>query len=100
MRSSTDGVLAHIAWEVLTARNTALSRHLKLGTTSHPNPSLIYSISDLKVMRVGGNAQDPHRGRTVNWMKAAGGTCTAFDMTTKGILHQAFEVGSQSNLSL
>lgn len=36
--------------------------------------------------------QDPHRSRTVNWMKAAGGTCTAFDMTTKGILHQAFEV--------
>ncbi len=28
----------------------------------------------------------------MEWMKAAGGTCTAFDMTTKGILHQAFEV--------
>eukprot|EP00208_Stichococcus_sp_RCC1054_P000847 CAMPEP_0206136186 /NCGR_PEP_ID=MMETSP1473-20131121/1419_1 /ASSEMBLY_ACC=CAM_ASM_001109 /TAXON_ID=1461547 /ORGANISM="Stichococcus sp, Strain RCC1054" /LENGTH=585 /DNA_ID=CAMNT_0053528527 /DNA_START=221 /DNA_END=1978 /DNA_ORIENTATION=+ len=42
--------------------------------------------------------QDPHRSRTVNWMKAAGGTCTAFDMTTKGILHQAFETGDLSRL--
>lgn len=42
--------------------------------------------------------QDPHRGRTVNWMKAAGGSCTAFDMTTKGILHQAFESGDLSRL--
>ena len=25
-------------------------------------------------------------------MKAAGGAATAFDMTTKGIMHQAFEV--------
>jgi hypothetical protein len=36
-------------------------------------------------------AQDAHRGRLVAWMKAAGGTATAFDMTTKGIMHQAFE---------
>jgi hypothetical protein len=36
--------------------------------------------------------QDAHRGRLVAWMKAAGGNATAFDMTTKGIMHQAFEV--------
>lgn len=38
--------------------------------------------------------QDAHRGRLVAWMKAAGGNATAFDMTTKGIMHQAFEVRS------
>jgi len=28
----------------------------------------------------------------VNWIKAAGGLATAFDVTTKGILHAVFEV--------
>ena len=29
----------------------------------------------------------------MNWIKAAGGLATAFDVTTKGILHAVFEVG-------
>lgn len=36
--------------------------------------------------------QDAHRQRTLNWVKAAGGLATAFDVTTKGILHAVFEV--------
>lgn len=39
--------------------------------------------------------QDPHRQRIVNWIKAAGGLATAFDVTTKGILHAVFEVRQQ-----
>ena len=39
-------------------------------------------------------AQDAHRQRTVNWIKAAGGLATAFDVTTKGILHAVFEVSA------
>jgi hypothetical protein len=35
--------------------------------------------------------QDPHRKRIVNWIEAAGGLATAFDITTKGILHAVFE---------
>lgn len=30
--------------------------------------------------------QDAHRQRTVDWIDATGGTCAAFDFTTKGIL--------------
>ncbi|KAH7435067.1 hypothetical protein KP509_06G047800 [Ceratopteris richardii] len=40
----------------------------------------------------GGNCsynQDAHRQRIVNWINAAGGTSSAFDVTTKGILHSA-----------
>ncbi|KAG0563439.1 hypothetical protein KC19_8G031600 [Ceratodon purpureus] len=33
--------------------------------------------------------QDAHRQRIVNWINAAGGTSSAFDVTTKGILHSA-----------
>ncbi|XP_027928272.1 uncharacterized protein LOC114185003 [Vigna unguiculata] len=33
--------------------------------------------------------QDPHRQRIVNWINATGGTSSAFDITTKGILHSA-----------
>ena len=29
----------------------------------------------------------------MDWIKAAGGLATAFDVTTKGILHAVFEVG-------
>lgn len=36
--------------------------------------------------------QDAHRQRIVNWINAAEGTATAFDVTTKGILHAVFEV--------
>ena len=36
--------------------------------------------------------QDAHRQRTVDWIKAAAGLATAFDVTTKGILHAVFEV--------
>ena len=35
--------------------------------------------------------QDAHRQRTIEWIKAAGGKSTAFDITTKGILHAVFE---------
>ncbi|MCO5602610.1 hypothetical protein L7F22_056744 [Adiantum nelumboides] len=40
----------------------------------------------------GGNVcynQDAHRQRIVNWVNASGGTSSAFDVTTKGILHAA-----------
>jgi len=33
--------------------------------------------------------QDSHRQRIINWINAAGGTSSAFDVTTKGILHSA-----------
>lgn len=36
--------------------------------------------------------QDAHRQRIVNWINQAEGTATAFDVTTKGILHAVFEV--------
>ncbi|KAL0052418.1 hypothetical protein WJX82_001760 [Trebouxia sp. C0006] len=35
--------------------------------------------------------QDRHRQQTVDWITAAGGAATAFDVTTKGILHAVFE---------
>ncbi|PRW59861.1 alpha amylase domain [Chlorella sorokiniana] len=35
--------------------------------------------------------QDAHRQRTVNWINAAGGLATAFDITLKGIMHAVFE---------
>lgn len=35
--------------------------------------------------------QNAHRQRTINWINSAGGLSTAFDMTTKGILHAVFE---------
>lgn len=37
--------------------------------------------------------QDDHRQRIVNWINDARGNATAFDMTTKGILHAIFERG-------
>ncbi|XP_076936676.1 putative alpha-amylase 2 isoform X2 [Bidens hawaiensis] len=40
----------------------------------------------------GGNLcynQDAHRQRVINWINATGGTSSAFDVTTKGILHAA-----------
>ncbi|XP_058070368.1 uncharacterized protein LOC131219319 isoform X2 [Magnolia sinica] len=40
----------------------------------------------------GGNLcynQDAHRQRIVNWINATGGTSSAFDVTSKGILHSA-----------
>lgn len=33
--------------------------------------------------------QDAHRQRTINWCDSTGGTCAAFDFTTKGILQEA-----------
>ncbi|XP_021911092.1 probable alpha-amylase 2, partial [Carica papaya] len=36
-----------------------------------------------------GNLLDAHRQRIVNWINATGGTSSAFDVTTKGILHSA-----------
>lgn len=35
--------------------------------------------------------QDAHRQRIINWINAAGGRATAFDVTTKGILHAVFD---------
>nr|XP_004233383.1 uncharacterized protein LOC101249042 isoform X1 [Solanum lycopersicum]XP_010317125.1 uncharacterized protein LOC101249042 isoform X1 [Solanum lycopersicum] len=40
----------------------------------------------------GGNLcynQDAHRQRIINWINATGGSSSAFDVTTKGILHSA-----------
>ena len=39
-----------------------------------------------------GALQDAHRQRIIDWINAAGGTATAFDVTTKGILHAVFQV--------
>lgn len=36
--------------------------------------------------------QNRHRQQTIDWITAAGGAATAFDVTTKGILHAVFEV--------
>ena len=33
--------------------------------------------------------QNAHRQRTIDWCDATGGTCAAFDFTTKGILQEA-----------
>ena len=38
--------------------------------------------------------QDAHRQRTVNWLNSARGGATAFDVTSKGILHAVFEVST------
>ena len=38
-------------------------------------------------------AQDAHRQRIVDWINDARGNATAFDVTTKGILHAVFERG-------
>eukprot|EP01025_Chloroclados_australasicus_P001152 TRINITY_DN1033_c0_g1_i1.p1 TRINITY_DN1033_c0_g1~~TRINITY_DN1033_c0_g1_i1.p1 ORF type:complete len:441 (-),score=30.82 TRINITY_DN1033_c0_g1_i1:490-1812(-) len=35
--------------------------------------------------------QDGHRQRIIDWINATGDTSTAFDVTTKGILHQVFQ---------
>lgn len=35
--------------------------------------------------------QDRHRQQIIDWINAAGGTATAFDVTTKGIMHAVFE---------
>lgn len=34
---------------------------------------------------------DPHRQQIINWIDATGGTSTAFDFTTKGVLQQAVQ---------
>lgn len=39
--------------------------------------------------------QDAHRQRTVNWINAAGGLSTAFDITLKGIMHAGEDTGSK-----
>ena len=43
--------------------------------------------------------QDAHRQRIVDWIKATGGLSTAFDVTSKGILHAVFERGDFWRLS-
>ncbi|GAB4334121.1 MAG: hypothetical protein OHK0038_10830 [Flammeovirgaceae bacterium] len=37
------------------------------------------------------NNPDPHRQQIINWIDATGGTSTAFDFTTKGVLQQAVQ---------
>jgi len=39
------------------------------------------------------NTQDAHRQRIVTWINDARGCATAFDVTTKGVLHAVFERG-------
>jgi hypothetical protein len=36
--------------------------------------------------------QDRHRQQTVDWIDSTGGTCAAFDFTTKGILQVCFHL--------
>ncbi|KAL4286937.1 hypothetical protein AHAS_Ahas19G0136100 [Arachis hypogaea] len=43
--------------------------------------------------------QDAHRQRIVDWINATNGTAGAFDVTTKGILHSAFETCEYWRLS-
>ena len=51
------------------------------------------SLSPSGITFVWLGAQDAHRQRIVNWINDARGNATAFDMTTKGILHAVFERG-------
>ena len=51
------------------------------------------SLSPSGITFVGLEAQDAHRQRIVNWINNARGNATAFDVTTKGILHAVFERG-------
>ena len=39
------------------------------------------------------HCQDGHRQRIINWINSTGAVSGAFDFTTKGILHAAFEAG-------
>ena len=41
--------------------------------------------------QIAAHVQDAHRQRIVKWLNDARGNATAFDVTTKGILHAAFE---------
>ncbi|ONM38743.1 Alpha-amylase 3 chloroplastic [Zea mays] len=43
--------------------------------------------------------QDAHRQRIVDWINATNGTAGAFDVTTKGILHEALERSEYWRLS-
>lgn len=49
------------------------------------------SLSPSGITFVWLGAQDAHRQRIVNWINDARGNATAFDVTTKGILHAVFE---------
>jgi hypothetical protein len=40
--------------------------------------------------------QDRHRQQIIDWINAAEGTGTAFDVTTKGIMHAVFEACTTS----
>ena len=79
------------------------SMPLKVDCLSRHPPKEKYSLSDKDMeklviqtyslpFRCHLKPQDAHRQRTVDWIKAAGGLATAFDVTTKGILHAVFEV--------
>lgn len=41
---------------------------------------------------------DEHRNQLVQWVQGAGGVVTAFDITTKGVLHAVFQAGLWSKL--
>lgn len=62
--------------------------HLPLHPPTHPLPpgeywdTLAYEWDGTPT-----HNQDAHRQRTVNWINAAGGLATAFDITLKGIMH-------------
>eukprot|EP00887_Chlorella_sp_A99_P006587 scaffold3.g6587.t1 len=62
---------------------------------AHPNPLPGWRGPDCRYDWSGTPAhdQDQHRQRTINWINAAGGLSTAFDITTKarGIMHAVFE---------
>ncbi|WCJ25592.1 Alpha-amylase [Euphorbia peplus] len=62
--------------EYIEASNPAFAIGEYWDSLAYENGSLCYN-------------QDSHRQRLVNWINATGGTSSAFDVTTKGILHSA-----------
>lgn len=62
--------------EYIEASNPAFAIGEYWDSLAYENGSLCYN-------------QDAHRQRLVNWINAAGGASSAFDVTTKGILHSA-----------
>ena len=67
---------------------------LKCARFMHVTANLqsLWNCLVLRLLVKGRMLQDAHRQRIIDWINAAGGTATAFDVTTKGILHAVFQV--------
>ncbi|CAN6470238.1 unnamed protein product [Victoria cruziana] len=70
------GFSGHYVKEYIEASNPAFAIGEYWDSLSYEGGNLCYN-------------QDAHRQRIVNWINATGGTSSAFDVTTKGILHSA-----------